>query len=39
LTQELKEAGNRDYTIKVFPDANHDGLETTSAVLDGEQVR
>ena len=39
LTQELREAGNRDYTIKVFPDANHDGLEATSAVLDGEQVR
>jgi uncharacterized protein len=30
------EAGNRDYTIKVFPDAKHEGLETTSALLDIE---
>lgn len=39
LTQELEQAGNRDYTIRVFPDANHDGLETTNAMLDNEQVR
>jgi len=39
LTQELKEAGNRDYMIRVFPDANHDGLEATKARLDPEQVR
>lgn len=39
LTQELTDAGNRDFTIKVFPDANHDGLETIDPMLDGEQVR
>jgi dienelactone hydrolase len=39
LTQELTAAGNRDYTIKVFPDANHDGFETTDPMLDGEQMR
>lgn len=39
LKQELKEAGNRDYTIKLFPDGNHDGLETSSAMLDNEQAR
>ena len=39
LTQELKEAGNRDYTIKLFPDGNHDGLETSNVMLDNEQLR
>lgn len=39
LTQELNEAGNRDYLIKVFPDANHEGFEVTSAMLDNEQIR
>jgi pimeloyl-ACP methyl ester carboxylesterase len=39
LTQELTEAGNRDFTIKVFPDANHDGFETTDPMPDGEQSR
>lgn len=39
LTAELTEAGNRDFTIKVFPDANHDGLEVHSPMLDGEQMR
>lgn len=39
LTQELTSAGNKDFTIKVFPDANHDGLETTDSMLDGEQAR
>ena len=39
LTQELKEAGNRDYRIKLFPDGNHDGLETSNAMLDDEQLR
>ena len=39
LTQELNDAGNRDYMIKVFPDANHEGLEASSAMLDNEQVR
>ena len=39
LTQELTEAGNRDFTIKVFPGANHDGLETTDPMLDDEHVR
>jgi hypothetical protein len=39
LTQELTEARNRDFTIKVFPDANHDGFEVTDPILDGEQIR
>ena len=39
LTHELTAAGNKDFTIKVFPDANHDGLETTDPMLDGEQAR
>jgi uncharacterized protein len=39
LTQELTAAGNKDFSIKVFPDANHDGFETTDPMLDGEQVR
>jgi dienelactone hydrolase len=39
LTQELTAAGNKDFTIKVFPDANHDGFETTDPMLDGEQMR
>jgi uncharacterized protein len=39
LTEELNDAGNRDYTIKVFPDANHDGLETTAALLGDEELR
>src|ERR1700720_4629528 len=39
LTQALTAAGNQDFTIKVFPDANHDGLETTDPMLDGEQAR
>jgi hypothetical protein len=32
-------AGNRDFTIKVFPDANHDGFETTDLMLNAEQSR
>jgi pimeloyl-ACP methyl ester carboxylesterase len=39
LTQELTEAGNRDFTIKVFPDADHDGFEITGPMPDGEQFR
>ena len=39
LTQELDDAGNQDYMIKVFPDANHEGIEASSAMLDNEQVR
>ena len=39
LTQELTAAGNKDFAIKVFPDANHDGFETTDLMLDGEQMR
>jgi hypothetical protein len=39
LTQELTAAGNLDFTTKVFPDANHDGFETTNPMLDGEQMR
>ena len=39
LTQELKAAGNKDFTIKVFPDANHDGFETTDSMLNSEQLR
>ena len=39
LAQALTAAGNRDFTIKVFPDANHDGFETTSAMRDNERDR
>jgi dienelactone hydrolase len=39
LTQELTEAGNRDFTIKIFPDADHDGFEITGPMPDGEQFR
>ena len=39
LTQALTTAGNQDFTIKVFPDANHDGFETTSAMRDNERDR
>jgi dienelactone hydrolase len=39
LTKELKEAGNRDFTIKVFPEANHEFVQTANAMLDNEQVR
>jgi pimeloyl-ACP methyl ester carboxylesterase len=39
LTEELNEAGNRDYTIKVFPDANHDAFETPKALMDDEERR
>src|SRR5215471_14166020 len=39
LTAELTAAGNRDFIVKVFPDANHDGFETSSPMLDGEQAR
>jgi pimeloyl-ACP methyl ester carboxylesterase len=39
LTEELNEAGNRDYTIKVFPDANHDAFETPKAMMDDEERR
>jgi pimeloyl-ACP methyl ester carboxylesterase len=39
LTEELKEAGNRDYTIKVFPDANHDAFEAPKAMMDDEERR
>ena len=39
LTQALTAAGNQDFTIKLFPDANHDGLETSDPMPDGEQAR
>jgi dienelactone hydrolase len=39
LTQELTAAGNKDFTIKVFPDADHNGFETTDPMLDDEQMR
>jgi uncharacterized protein len=39
LTEALKSAGNRDYEIKVLPNANHDGLETDKALLTDDQVR
>ena len=39
LTQALTVAGNQDFTIKVFPDANHDGFETSDLMQDGEQAR
>jgi uncharacterized protein len=39
LNQELTEAGNKDFTVKLFPNANHDGLETDNAVSSDEEVR
>jgi len=39
LTQELTAADNKDFTIKVFPNANHDGFETPDSMLNGEQMR
>jgi uncharacterized protein len=39
LNRELTDAGNRDFAIKVFPNANHDGFETTNPMLDDEQAR
>jgi len=39
LTAELTAARNRDFTIKLFPDANHDGFETTDAMRDNERDR
>ena len=39
LTQELQGAGNHDYTITILPEANHDGLDASSPLLDNEQVR
>lgn len=39
LEEALKSAGNRDYEIKVLPNANHDGLETDKALLTDDQVR
>jgi len=39
LTAELTAAGNRDFIIKVFPDADHDGFETSEPMLDAEQKR
>ena len=39
LTEELRAAGNRDVTIKLFPRANHEFLETDNAMPDDEQAR
>jgi uncharacterized protein len=39
LNQALTAAGNQDFTIKVFPGANHDGFETASAMRDNEEDR
>jgi uncharacterized protein len=39
LTEELTAAANPDFTVRVFPAANHDGFEVTDPMLDGEQLR
>jgi Xaa-Pro aminopeptidase/pimeloyl-ACP methyl ester carboxylesterase len=39
LDAALKSAGNRDYTIRVFPNANHDGLDAGKAPLTYDQFR
>jgi pimeloyl-ACP methyl ester carboxylesterase len=39
LDEALKIAGNRDYTIKLFPNADHNGLDTDKAVLTGDDFR
>lgn len=39
LTQALTAGSNQDFTVKVFPDANHDGFETTDGMPDAEQAR
>jgi pimeloyl-ACP methyl ester carboxylesterase len=39
LDDALKNAGNRDYKIKLFPNANHNGLETDKARLSPDEQR
>jgi pimeloyl-ACP methyl ester carboxylesterase len=39
LESALKSAGNRDYTIKIFPNADHDGLDTDTRVPTADQLR
>lgn len=39
LTQELRAAGNRDFEVKLFATANHDGLDTPQMMMSDEQLR
>jgi pimeloyl-ACP methyl ester carboxylesterase len=39
LNTELTKANNPDYTIEVFPNADHDGFETERAVLSDTEMR
>lgn len=39
LEQALKRAGNRDYTIRILPKANHEGMEAETGLLDDETTR
>src|SRR5260370_21310791 len=39
LDQELKKAGNLNYTIKVFPNADHYGFETSKALMTVAELR
>jgi pimeloyl-ACP methyl ester carboxylesterase len=39
LDEALRHAGNRDYKIKLFPNANHNGLETDKARLSPDEER
>lgn len=38
LEKSLKKAGNRDYTVLVFPTANHEGMEAVKGFLDDEET-
>jgi pimeloyl-ACP methyl ester carboxylesterase len=39
LDDALKIAGNRDYTIKLFPNADHNGMDTDKAMLTPDDFR
>jgi CubicO group peptidase (beta-lactamase class C family)/pimeloyl-ACP methyl ester carboxylesterase len=39
LEEALQSARNRDYRIKLYPNINHNGFETDSAVLTADQQR
>jgi pimeloyl-ACP methyl ester carboxylesterase len=39
LEEALQSAGNRDYRIKLYPNINHNGFETDSALLTANQHR
>ena len=38
LGKALKKAGNKDYTIVVFPKANHEGMEAVKGFLNNEET-